>query len=119
VTGQEEGRPMIYHITMPEIYEPMKEAGEYKIPTMEWEGFIHCLKRNQLLKVANGNYRDAKKIILLCIDETKVTSKVVEEDLYGMGETFVHVYGPINKEAVIRAVEWKPGKEGFTLPAGV
>jgi uncharacterized protein (DUF952 family) len=110
---------MIYHLTMPEIYEPMKGADEYKIPTMEWEGFIHCLKREQLLRVANDNYREAKKIILLCIDETKLAPKVVEEDLYGMGEAFVHVYGPVNREAIVRVVEWAPGKEGYALPEGL
>ena len=110
---------MIYHVVTPEIYEAVKGDDEYKTPTMEWEGFIHCLRKDQLLKVANDNYLGAKKIILLCIDETKLTSQIVEEDLYGMNESFFHIYGPVNKEAITRVIEWVPGEQGYALPDGL
>jgi uncharacterized protein (DUF952 family) len=38
---------------------------------------------------------------LLHIDEDRLTSPVVVEDLVGSGEPFPHIYGPIDLAAVV------------------
>ena len=48
---------MIYHITSRSAWDEAKARGEYRAPSLESEGFIHCSTRNQLLQVANAFYR--------------------------------------------------------------
>jgi len=36
-----------------------------------------------------------------------------------MNEPFFHIYGPVNKEAIIRVIEWVPGNQGYALPDGL
>ena len=56
--------------------------------------------------------------MLLVIDPAQLTAELVYEDCYEAGETFPHLYGPLNLDAVVRVVPFPPLPDGtFTLPA--
>ena len=82
------------------------------------EGFVHCSRLDQVVKVADIRFRGQKGLVLLCIDTDKVTAEIRYENLEGGRELFPHIYGEINTDAVVQVAEFEPGVNGhFTLPA--
>ncbi len=111
---------MLYHITPHETWEKAKKAGSYEGDTLASEGFIHCSTRDQLLKVANFQFRGQKGMILLEIQEDKVKPEVVYESIPGapFPDAFPHIYGPLNIDAVTRTSPFEPNENGsFSFPA--
>ena len=103
---------MILHIIRKQEWQLAKQSGSYKNKSLEEEGFIHCSNENQVCKVADTLYKDEEDVLLLYIDETKLMSKVVYEDLYQLGEKYPHVYGPINLDAVVKVEPFLKDENG-------
>ena len=97
---------IIYHIVTPEIWEKFKGKDFYEASSLQTEGFIHCSYAEQLDAVLNRYYKDAETIFLLKIETGKLTSKLVEEPSTG-GEIYPHIYGTINREAIVNIEEKK------------
>lgn len=107
---------MILHIIKNEQWEFAQQAGEYRGDTLATEGFIHCSMPEQVIEVANYIFHGVQGLILLVIDENKVTSKIKYEDP-GNGKSYPHIYGPLNIDAVIKTVDFPPNQDGtFSLP---
>jgi uncharacterized protein (DUF952 family) len=115
---------LIYHITTQAYWQSAQGRGVYHCPSLEKEGFIHCSKRNQVLKVANRLYRGQRNLVLLCISALKVDAAIRNElpaDGNGGGnERFPHIYGELNLDAVVDVVDFPPQADGsFALPKGI
>lgn len=111
---------MILHILNYSAWKQTLLDGEYAPSSLDSEGFIHCSTTDQVLGVANSIYKGKSDLFLMLIDEDKVESNIVYEDLYDLGKLFPHIYGPLNIDAVIKIVEFPADEEGnFKLPAGV
>jgi uncharacterized protein (DUF952 family) len=95
---------LIYHIVLPEIWERASGDAEYAAESLATEGFIHCSYRNQLDDVLARYYRDAGRVFILHINAHRLTSHLVSEPSTG-GEIYPHVYGPINRAAVVEVEE--------------
>ena len=107
----------IYHITKIEDWENAKQSGIYKAVSLEIDGFIHCSLAHQIPPVANFNFKGQQGLVLLEINEEKLTHKVKFEDLYGEGKDYPHLYGPLNIEAVVRVSQFLPQADGtFIFP---
>ena len=89
----------IFHIVRPSDWDSHGGA-LYEAESLATEGFIHCSFTEQLDAVIRRYYSDADEIVVLEIDPSLLTSKLVIEPSTG-GENYPHVYGPINKEAVV------------------
>lgn len=98
---------MIYHIVAPEVWENFKDKDFYEAESLRTEGFIHCSFRGQLEAVLQRYYEDAEKILVLEIETEKLVSKPVEEPSTG-GEIYPHIYGTINREAIVGITERSP-----------
>ncbi len=117
---------MIYHITSQAEWETAQSTGYYTAPSLELEGFIHNSSREQILKVANAFYRGQESLVILCIDESKLKSKLVWEapvhpnpdtDMeVKEAEQFAHIYGTLGLQAVVDVVPFPEGEDGFILP---
>jgi uncharacterized protein (DUF952 family) len=90
----------IYHIVLPEVWEKFEDEKFYEADSLQSEGFIHCSFAEQVEVVLQRYYKDAKKVLLLAIEPEKLTSELVNEPSTG-GEIYPHVYGKINKEAIV------------------
>lgn len=98
---------MIYHLAEQADWEQAQHDGTYTRSTrgrsLEEEGFIHASSAEQWPVVRSRFYADvAEPLVLLHIDESILGSPVVHE--VGdptTGETFPHVYGPIEVAAVV------------------
>ena len=67
------------------------------------DGFVHCSTQPQVIPVANRFYIGQSDLVLLAIDESKLHSKVVYENLEGGIELFPHIYSPIPLTAIKEA----------------
>jgi uncharacterized protein (DUF952 family)/uridine phosphorylase len=89
----------------------------YTAASLQTEGFIHCSTPAQVLIPANAMFKGQTDLLLLCIDEDLVTADVIYEDCYESGTAFPHIYGALNREAVLGVVDFPPNADGtFSLP---
>ena len=108
---------LILHITTASAWDAARAAGEYRAPSLESEGFVHCSLPTQVTHVADWFYRDVADLVLLCIDPNRLTSPLRwEPSADSFAGDFPHVYGPIDVAAVVEVVPWKRGSDGFALP---
>jgi uncharacterized protein (DUF952 family) len=116
---------MIFHITTQTDWEAAQANGEYVADSLRLEGFIHCSTLAQVIPVANNFYKGQNDLILLMIEPTLLSSDLKWEAPSGgtpppgvpVGDQFPHVYGPINLDAVVSALEFvREPNGGWVLP---
>jgi uncharacterized protein (DUF952 family) len=93
---------LIYHLATPHAWA-RAPAEDYRAAALEAEGFIHCSYAHQVAGAANRFYRDATELLVLEIETGRLTSPLRSEPA-ASGEEFPHVYGPINRSAVVAVV---------------
>ena len=92
---------VFYHITPRLAWEEAVKKGFYDHPSLELEGFIHCSQEHQVEGVLQRYFAGQKDLVKLTIDPERLTSKYVFDWSPSVADTFPHVYGPINLDAVI------------------
>jgi uncharacterized protein (DUF952 family) len=98
-------------------WEAVPAAGAYHAETLASEGFIHCTAEPPMLeRVANSFYRrEVGEWLILLIDLDQVAAPVRWEA--ADGHLFPHVYGPIEREAVVRVAPFPRQADGsYQLP---
>lgn len=96
--------PIIYHVTTAAEWNTAKEIGYYESPSLKAEGFIHCSQENQVAGVLERYFAGKTDLVKLVIDTDKLTSRFVFEWSPSTEDTFPHVYGTINVDAVVDVV---------------
>jgi uncharacterized protein (DUF952 family) len=96
--------PIIYHVTTAAEWNAAKETGHYETPSLKEEGFIHCSQENQVAGVLERYFAGKTDLVKLVIDTDKLTSRFVFEWSPSTEDTFPHVYGTINVDAVADVV---------------
>ncbi len=96
--------PIIYHITTKQDWKEAQQKGFYEHPSLKDEGFIHCSQEEQVAGVLERYFKDQSGLLKLVIDTDKLKSKYVFDWSPSTQDTFPHVYGPINLDAVINTV---------------
>lgn len=94
--------PIIYHVTTSGEWNDAKKKGYYEHPSLKNEGFIHCSHEHQLAGVLERYFAGKTDLVKLVIDTDKLTSKFVFDWSPSLADTFPHVYGPVNVDAVIK-----------------
>lgn len=96
--------PIIYHVTTAADWKTAQENGFYNHPSLIAEGFIHCSQEHQVAGVLERYFADKTDLVKLVIDTDKLTSKFVFDWSPSTADTFPHVYGTINSDAVIDTI---------------
>jgi uncharacterized protein (DUF952 family) len=91
----------LFHIVDRQEWRAAVAVGEYRAPSLDHEGFIHCSFAGQVAAVANARYRQASDLCVVELDPARLTSPIRVEDSYGSGEEFPHVYGPVPVAAAV------------------
>ncbi len=91
--------PLI-HIARAADWAAQKARQAYEPSAYGREGFVHCCWPGQVDGVVKHHFKDARDLVLLMIDPSRLQAPLVEE-LAPHGELFPHVYGPLNREAVV------------------
>ena len=109
---------IIYHLTPADYYNSLPAEQPYRPREFDRDGFIHCTTgEERLLLVADTLYRRVPgEFLLLMIDERKVTSPVKYENSGGI--LFPHIYGALNRDAIVRVVAVGRREDGTFLPIG-
>jgi uncharacterized protein (DUF952 family) len=125
---------LILHITSRVEWQAAQARGDYRAPSLETDGFIHLSTVKQVLHVANAFYRGQSGLVLLVVDETRVSLSVVEGQSrvkweapagapasgISQDDKFPHVYGPLNLDAVVDVLDFNPDADGnFQLPVSL
>lgn len=90
----------IYHVTTQAEWAAATTAGAYEAPSLKEEGFIHCSQATQVSGVLERYFKGKTNLVKLVIDTDKLTSQLVYEWSPSTADTFPHIYGPINTDAV-------------------
>ncbi len=96
--------PIIYHVTTASDWKEAKQKGFYETPSLKEEGFIHCSQPEQVPGVLERYFSGKTGLVKLVIDTDKLTSQFIYDWSPSIADTFPHVYGPINVDAVIEVV---------------
>ena len=100
----------LYHLVTPEAWAKAA-GGAYRADSLATEGFIHCSNAGQVAHSANRFYADAGRLFVLCLDADRVGSALRDEPAAN-GESFPHVYGPIESAAVVEICPMRRGDDG-------
>ena len=93
---------MIYHVVTEINWQNAVQQGFYEAGSLALEGFIHTSKAEQVRGVLGRYYEGQKDLLLLHIDETKLTAPLKYELAPSVNEEFPHIYGRLNLDAVIK-----------------
>jgi uncharacterized protein (DUF952 family) len=97
---------MIYHITLPNEWQKALGAQEYIAPSLAIEGFIHCSTQEQVAAVVQRYYAAETELLLLLIDENLLVNPLKWELSPSINESFPHVYGAINLNAIVQVEKY-------------
>jgi uncharacterized protein (DUF952 family) len=92
---------LIYHLVPPAAWHTAP-AEPYRAASLDTEGFIHCANADQVAWAANKFLAAESELLVLVIDPARLTHPLKDESS-GTTELFPHVYGPLNRDAVIEA----------------
>jgi uncharacterized protein (DUF952 family) len=95
---------LIYHVTLPANWAKYQDRPSYQTESLQTDGFIHCSYAGQLPGVLKRYFSKVDRVIVLAIDTEKLRSKLLAETSTG-GETFPHIYGRLNHDAVVSVEE--------------
>ncbi len=96
---------MIYHVTRKNDWAKALSNGFYEAPSLKLEGYIHTSSVAQITGVLERYFAKEKELLLLHIDEEKLTSPVKYQLAESIDEIFPHIFGTINLEAVVKTEE--------------
>jgi uncharacterized protein (DUF952 family) len=96
------GDPFIYLLLAGEDYEKAAAAGSLVPPSLEKEGFVHAMAAGLINKVANKRFTNAADVRLLVVALDRIAPEVKWEP--AGGDLYPHIYGPLNMDAVLKAV---------------
>ncbi len=95
---------IFYHATTPEQWAKYENQDFLSAESLSTEGFIHCSFAEQVEPTLKIHFKGIEKIALLTIDSDLLTSKLVIEASRN-GESFPHIYGVLNKSAIVEKIE--------------
>lgn len=96
----------LYHLITPAGWEAVR-AGEVIEPeSLRTEGFVHCSWGHQVSGTVRKHFADAASVLALRLEPGRLGGvELIEEDSYGSGQAFPHLYGPVPIDAVAEVVE--------------
>lgn len=91
---------MIYHVTTRADWQKQATTATYEASSLHTEGFIHLSEAHQVAGVLDRYYQQAADLLLLHVDPEKLTPELKYERATN-NELFPHLYGPIDKVAIM------------------
>ena len=116
---------MILHILRRAEWDDANLHSEYRPPSLDAEGFIHCSTIGQVVATANIFFNAATDLLLLQIDERKLVAELKYEEPATPDDArsrtaFPHIHGPLNLDAVVAVTDFPCQADGsFRLPPSI
>lgn len=91
---------IIFHITSEAEWQSALNKGYYETPSLKDEGFIHCCRQTQVEGVLMRYFAGKENLVRLEIETDHLKSPFYYDWSPSVEDTFPHVYGVINAEAI-------------------
>ena len=91
---------VLYHIVSAADWAKQENQSDYKADSLPAEGFIHLSTQEQVAGVVERYYQHIPDLLLLHIDAEKLSHPLKYEPATS-NELFPHLYGPLNKDALL------------------
>ena len=108
---------LAYHGTPKRYWDALDPSAPYVPEAFEREGFIHTTEGREAVSITLTKYYKAstEAWVMLYIDQDRVTSPMRYDD---PAEVFPHIYGPLNRDAIIAVKDIARAPDGtFLKPA--
>ena len=96
---------MIYHVVNKTSWQQALQQGFFEAPSLATEGFIHLSTKDQVAGVLQRYYQNQTDLLLLQVDESKLTAELKYEIAPSVNELFPHLFGRLNLNAVTAVTE--------------
>lgn len=107
----------LYHLATADCWNRQQQSDGYEPDAFRSEGFVHCCTREQLAGVASRYYRNSADLMLLVLDQGKLRAELIFENTMGGTEQFPHLYGPVNRDAIVSMHPCAVTSDGEFLPS--
>lgn len=95
----------LYHLALEADWERYQAQGSIDPSSLVDEGFVHCSWGRQVPGTVDKHFAAVAGLLALRLDPQALGDvALVEEDSYGSGQAFPHVYGAIPAAAVVATV---------------
>jgi uncharacterized protein (DUF952 family) len=105
-----------YHGTPKAYWEALDARAPYLPADFERDGFIHCTDGREAASIIlTLHYKEVPgDWVVLVIDKDRVTSPWRYDD---PAEVFPHIYGPLNRDAIVAVHDIERAEDGtFLMP---
>ena len=106
---------LTYHLTPREWWKSADPAAPLGAPSLAAEGFIHCTDgAANMVATANRHYAaDPRDFVVLTLDLDRVASPW---ELADPGRIYPHIFGPIERAAIVDVRPAPRAADGTFLP---
>lgn len=94
-------RDRLFHIVSSAVWSALGAGDQYRPPSLTEEGFVHLSYAEQVLGTAERLYRDLAEPVAVEFARAALGAPVVDEDSYGTGQLFPHLYAPVPVAAAV------------------
>ena len=103
----------LFHICTEDDLRQARALGVHRPESLSSDGFVHLARSTQVIQVLQHFFVGKQGLVLLAIDPARLTHALKFEAAAAVGsqpgagdkgESFPHVYGPLNIEAIVDAV---------------
>jgi uncharacterized protein (DUF952 family) len=108
-------RRLTFHLTPEPWWDAADPTLPLRAPSLDTEGFIHCTDgAAEMVATANRHYAaEPGAFVVLTVDLEQVTSAWRVED---PGRIYPHIFGPIDRSAIVAVVAAPRDSDGTFLP---
>jgi uncharacterized protein (DUF952 family) len=90
---------MIYHIATKQEWLQNLQLPAIHHKSLETEGFIHCCYEEQIDFIIQQYFKHEPEVFIIGIKQSQLDYEVKVEASTN-GQSFPHIYGPINRSAI-------------------
>lgn len=95
----------LYHLATAAEWAGYQEGGSIDAASLDTEGFVHCSWSRQVPGTVEKHFAGVADLLALRLDPSALGDvDLVEEDSYGSGQAFPHLYGSLPTAAVLGIV---------------
>lgn len=106
-----------YHLTPRAWWEAADPVAPLGAPSLETEGFVHCTDgADAMVATANRHYAtDPRPFVILAVELDLISSPWRAED---PARIYPHIFGPIDRSAILAVTDAPREEGGSFLPFG-
>lgn len=94
----------LFHLATVAEWAESQRRGAVEPPSLATEGFVHCSWGRQVAGTVAKHFAGVDDLLALRLDPARLGEvPLVEEDSYGSGQAFPHLYGALPVGAVLEA----------------